>query len=370
MISPNKIKLYIASRFFKKFFQITLSFSLIIFFVNLVENSSKVKESGAEFYAIFLMSFFQIPDFLNEIIISIILISSTLTYFTLSNRSEITIIRSSGFSIWSISKSMAFASLILGIFWVLIFDPISSLMLKKYNQLELFYVEDYQREIIAPQDGIWIRQENLAKKDHELLINAKKVIKEFLEFNNITIWFFDDKGRFYKKIDAKEMFHEGRVWRVEKAVINDKNFINKSVSQIEIPTNLKSDFIYETVVSNFQNVKLFSVYQLFSLIKNLEEAGFSATKFSVYLQSLLAKPIMFFSMTLIACFFGINHIRDNKAILMIFLGIVLGIAVYVISGIMISLGSSGLIPIFASTWLISLISLSTGILLIYQKEKF
>jgi lipopolysaccharide export LptBFGC system permease protein LptF len=78
---------------------------------------------------------------------------------------------------------------------------------------------------------------------------------------------------------------------------------------------------------------------------------------------------MFIAMTLIACYFGINHIRNQKSIIMITIGVVTGVAFYIASTILNSIGSSGLISVFASTWSVSLICVSIGILLIYSKEK-
>jgi lipopolysaccharide export LptBFGC system permease protein LptF len=53
---------------------------------------------------------------------------------------------------------------------------------------------------------------------------------------------------------------------------------------------------------------------------------------------------------------------------MIFLGVATGLILYITSSIMNALGSSGIIPIFASTWVVAIICLSLGILLIYKKE--
>jgi lipopolysaccharide export LptBFGC system permease protein LptF len=80
-------------------------------------------------------------------------------------------------------------------------------------------------------------------------------------------------------------------------------------------------------------------------------------------------PLVFLAMTMIACYFGINHIRNNRNYLILFIGIIMGVFLYVINAILISLGSSNLISIFASTWMINLVYLAIGILLVYKKEK-
>lgn len=369
MIFVKRINRYIAKTFLVKFLQITCGFSLLIFLINLLEALDKIRDSGASFLVAALMSFLKSPDFLNEVAPSLILISSILTFFFLSSRSEITIARASGFSLWHILKPIAISSFLLGIFWITVFGPISMKMSNKFNSLESEYVLREKRDMVAPSNGIWLKQINVEKPDEEIIIQAKKIYKDTTEFSNVTLWFFDNKSHFYKKIDAKNMSLQGNKWLLEDIIFNDFSHLNTTAKKLEVATNLDPEFINQTVISNFQNAKLFSIFQIPELIKDLRSAGFSSTKFEVYFHSLLSKPLLFVAMTLISCYFGINHVRNNKSIFMMFLGIIFGLIIYITSGIINALGSSSLIPVFASTWTISIICISIGILLIYRKEK-
>lgn len=366
----KKIDLYIAKHFLIKFLQIAFGFSLLIFFINLLDTLEKVRDSDVPFLATTLMAFLQIPDFLNEIAPSLILISGIITFFSLSSKSEITIIRSSGFSMWQVLQPVAFVAFFLGIFWITIFNYLSVEMTKKFNNLEGKYVRNEKREMVAPSSGIWLKQTNLNKPDEEIIIQAKKVYTGTLELDDVTLWFFNNNGQFYQKVDAQQMFLEENFWLLQDVVINSDNQLNKKTKSYSVPTNLEADFIIQTVITNFQNVKLYTLFELPELIIDLQSSGFSSVKFKVYLNSLLSKPFLFLAMTLIACFFGINHNRSNKTVFMMFIGITFGLILYITSGIINTLGSSGLIPVFASTWTISIICLAIGILLIYQKEKF
>ncbi len=367
----KKINRYIAGHFLTKFLQITCGFSLLIFLINLLDTIEKVRGSDEVPFAITaFMAFLQIPDFLNEIAPSLILIAAITTFFFLSSKSEVTIIRSSGFSLWQVLQPIAFSALLLGIFWVIVFGPISVMMGEKFNNLEGKYVRKERREMVAPANGIWLKQINVNNPEEDIIIQAKKVVKNTLELDDVTLWFFDKNGQFYQKIDAENMFLENHDWLLQNITINDSKDLNKKLKAYVVPTNLEADFITQTVINNFQNVKLFSVFQLPKLINDLQSSGFASTKFRVYFNSLLSKPFLFVAMTLIACFFGITHTRNNKSIFMMFVGITLGLILYITSGIVNALGSSGLIPIFASTWTIAIICLSIGILLIYRKEKF
>jgi len=367
-MKPKSINKYIAKNFLIKFLQISCGFSLLIFFINLIDALDKVKETNGPLYAAMLMAFLQIPDFLNDVVPSLVMISAIFTFFLLSSKSEITIIRMSGFSLWQILQPVALSAVFLGIFWITIFGPISIQMSKKFNYLEGKYVKNEMREVVAPQNGIWLKQTNIEHPEEEIIIQAKKVYKENLELDDVTVWFFDKNNQFYKKINAPQMFMQEGFWILQSAIVNESDTLNKAVPRIIIPTNLKADFIIQKIVNNFQNVKLFSIFELPKLIKDLHSAGFNPTKFKVYLNSLISKPLLFLAMTLIACYFGLNHIRNQNAIMMIFFGIVIGLAFYIISGIVNALGSSNLIPIYASTWVIAIICLAIGTLLIYQKE--
>jgi lipopolysaccharide export system permease protein len=367
-MKPKLINIYIAKSFLSKFLQITLGFSLLIFFINLLDTLEKFHGSEAPIYTGILMAFFLIPDFLNDVIPSLVLISAIITFFLLSSKSEITIIRMSGFSLWQILQPVATTAAILGVFWVTIFGPISIQMAKKFNALENKYVENESREVVAPENGIWLKQGNENDPDEEIIIQAKKVYQETLELDDVTVWYFNKNGEFYKKVDAKEMLMEENFWFLKEATLNDNNNLNKKLDNYKIPTGLSADFVMQKIVNNFQNVKLFSIFELPHLISELQSSGLSSTKFKVYYQSLLSKPLLFLAMTLIACYFGLNHIRSQNAILMIFSGIALGLIFYITSSILNALGSSGLIPIFASTWIIAIICISIGTLLLYRKE--
>lgn len=361
------INFYIAKNFLIKFLQVLIGFSLLIFFINFIDTLERIKD--APIYISILVAFLQIPDFLNDIAPSMVLISSIIGFFALSSKSEISIIRMSGFSLWQVLQPIALSAFLLGIFWITIFDPISVLALKKFNFLEAKYTKNETREMVEPHNGIWVKQNNLEKPQEQIIIQAQRAYRETAEFGGVTVWFFDKNDGFYKKIDATSARMEGKTWVLSDLILNENdNILNKKLDKMTIPTDLTSDFVMDKIVNNFQNVKLFSFFELPTLINDLSSAGFASTKFKVYFHSLLSRPLLFAAMTLIACFFGLNHVRNQNTVLMLFIGVITGLGLYITSTIVNALGSSGLIPVFASTWIIVVICLAIGTLLIYRKE--
>jgi len=363
------INRYLAFNFLTRFLQIVLGFSLLIFIINLIDLLQTAQDKNIPLSIVMLMSFLQIPNFINDIVSSLVLIAAVATFFSLSLRSEISIIRVSGFSLWQILKPITFCAMLLGIFWITVFSHFSVLAQKQLKYLEGKYIKGEEQEIIEPQNGIWIKQENLENHEEEIIIQAKKALKEKLQFRQVTVWYFDKNHNFYKRINSSKMLLGKNFWLLENPVLNQgETVLNQATGEIKIPTNFDKAFIRDKVLNNFQEAKIFSIFQLPNLITELDSSGFSTIKFIVYFNSLLIMPVIFPAMIFIACFFGLNHVRNNNSIVMIFLGVITGLILYILSAIITALGSAGVIPPFVATWLIALICLAVGILLIYKKE--
>ena len=112
--------------------------------------------------------------------------------------------------------------------------------LKKFHKIEGQYVQKEKREIVKPTGGIWIKQNNLEKKNEEIIIRAEAAYKENLEFTKVKIWFFDSENNFYKKIDAKKANLIEGSWLVKKPILNmGYQTLNKKTPDLSIPSDLE-----------------------------------------------------------------------------------------------------------------------------------
>jgi lipopolysaccharide export system permease protein len=155
---------------------------------------------------------------------------------------------------------------------------------------------------------------------------------------------------------------------LENAIINDKDNLNKNILNLEIKTNLKADFISKKILNNFEDARLFSLYDLPDLINNLKDSGFPPRKFIVQYYSILVRPFLFAAMALIAAFFSVNNVRSQNNITWFMLGVIFGLVSYIALIIIRAFGASGLIPVFLSTWMTAIILLAISMLLIFKKE--
>lgn len=365
----SKINIYLAKDFLLNFIQILAIFSLLIFFINLMDSLDKARSSGASSIIAVEMAFLQISSFISDIVSSLVLIAAIITFIKLSMRSEITIIRISGYSLWRIIRPISFTAFLLGLFWIFVFGPLSIKMAQAFDDLEREHINKLMREVIILKNGIWLKQNNIDKVGEEIVLQARTVYDDTeIELKNVKFLFYDNDGVYYERIDAKSAYLKDGFWELKDIILNDQDNINSKVDSLQIKTDVKYDFVKQKIINNFQNVKLFSIFTLPFIIKSLEDSGFSSAKFTVYFYSLISKPLLFVAMTFIACFFGLNHIRSQKSSVMIFLGIITGLVVYIASEILQNLGASGIISNFAATWLVIIICLASGVLMIYKKE--
>lgn len=368
MMLLNRADIYLAKRFIINFGLTILGFSVLIFFINMLESLDRSGSAGVPFYMMIFMSFLHIADFLNDIAPSLVLISAIITFFGLSSRSELTVIRSCGYSLWQIIFPVALSSFLSGLLWIAVFNPISVSMNKNLNELERKYIDKEVREVFAPKNGIWLRQEDQDVKGGEIIIQAQKIYQGSFELGDVKLWFFDQNGGLTKRLNANTVNLKLGQLVLKDIIVNDANLINSYLEELVIQSNLEPEFVVQKIVNSFQDVRFFSIYELPALIASFGSSGFSSTKFEVYFQNLLCLPLLFMAMILVSCYFGLNHTRNKNNILKILLGIIVGVTLYISSTILSALGSSGIISIFSSTWLITILCLATGTLLIYKKE--
>jgi lipopolysaccharide export LptBFGC system permease protein LptF len=227
----KSINIYLAKNFLRRFIQLTCAFSLLIFLINFIEIFNRTSANKVDLNVKLVMAFLNVPQFINEISSSLILISAIICYFSLSNRSEITIIRNSGLSLWHIAKPISLSALFIGIFWITVFQPLSIKTSKLLENLELINFSDQiksQTKInsnLNSSNQIWLRQENLEISGEEIIINGYAIDSQNLKFANVSLWFFDNNGVFYKRIDSEEMSFINNSLILKNNTVNEQSEI-------------------------------------------------------------------------------------------------------------------------------------------------
>jgi len=361
------IDIYLAKLFLKNFLIVIGGFAILFFIINLVEIFDRVEDGNSNLIILLFLAFLKTPQSLTSVVLSVVLISAIYTFYQLSNRCELVVIRNCGYSLWKISRPLIIASLVLAIFWITIFNFLETFSLKKYNVYEAEFIETEMRENILTNEGLWLKQSINENQGYNIIL-VRKIFKNSQQLFNNTIWFFDKNYNFYKRIDARRMVLTNKHWKIDNAILNDNNNINTEIANIEISTDIDEDFLQKKIINLENTVDYYNIFELPNIINELEKSGLNSKKYKIYFNVKLNYLILFVSMILFAIYFGENLSRNRDSAIKLFYGIVFGLLVFLSSSIFSTLGSSNILTIFEATWLVSLFYLAISIILIYRKE--
>ena len=119
---PLTLNFYIVKVFLKKLFYTIGALSLLVFIINIFEALDAVKNvKQITVVQVLEMALLMVPDFLSNIAVFIIMLVTMLTLFGLSSKSEITVMRSFGMSLWHILLPIILTSFLMGLVFIFAF---------------------------------------------------------------------------------------------------------------------------------------------------------------------------------------------------------------------------------------------------------
>ena len=130
--------------------------------------------------------------------------------------------KTSGISLWKILSPILICFFFVGLFSIIILNPFSTLLNKKYENLQtLFFGKKNIQEFSFDTKGFWIKQKS-GKKN--LIINANKIDEKTNTLFDINIFEYDDAKIFQKKIKAQRGKFTSRKLLLHNVKSIDGNF--------------------------------------------------------------------------------------------------------------------------------------------------
>ena len=117
---------------------------------------------------------------------------------------------------FSIILNSSFLSVLVGIFFITSINPITSALVKKYENIKGAYERDKDYLAAVTANGIWIKEKNFGINN---FIRSSALKNEKLL--NVTIYEFDQKNNFIRRIEADSANITTTKWYLENAKIVD-----------------------------------------------------------------------------------------------------------------------------------------------------
>ena len=334
--------------------------------ISLFEGSELVRRSMGKPYIdlsiILEMILLKLPNHFQMLMPFIVLSATMVTFYRLNHTQEIVAARSSGLSIWQLLRGLMAFVLVFGLMQLIILNPLSAAMSKRYINLESLYFSGASNRISISETGLWFRE---ITPERQSIIHTVYVQPETKTFTKVTFHNFLPNGGYATRIDAASAILENGYWALRDAIIwEDKEgaFKTHPVMKIQTPLTI------EKIQDNNTLPETISFWSLPKFIDILDKSGLSSVSYRLYWHGQIAKLGMMMTMILLAATFGIRPVRQGGTILYITFGIGSGFALYFLNDIVYALGLGGQVPILLAAWTPTLIVTLLSLALLLHLE--
>ena len=363
MIKNFVINKYLAKEFFKIVINTSLIFFCLGFVLSVFEEINFFKDLEISINIPIILSALFVPSLLYNMFPFVILISGIWFFLKIKKTDEIIALKVSGISNFSIIIIPSIVSIILGILFITSFNPITSILVKKYENIKGSYETDQDYLAAITVNGIWIREKDLNKNN---IIRSSNLNKENLI--RVTIYEFDKENNFIKRIEARSANISSFNWVLKDATIIDAdgNNLSSNISRL----SYISMYDIKKIKSLYSNLDTISFWNLKNEIQLLEARGYSTREMEAKFQRSFAFPFFLLSMVLLSGVFTLGMTFKENNWSYVFIAIITSVFIFYFNDFSAALGKTEKLPIVISVWMpIIIIFIFSGVGVIHANQK-
>ena len=336
----------------------------LIMLIDFVEISrgvgSDVDLSGARIFGLMLL---KSPQVIIQLLPFVFLFGTLAAFVGLNRRSELIAMRAAGVSAWRFVLPAAGAALLFGLVTVTALGPLAA-SADGLFQRERTRLSGSAAGVEAPPT-VWIRE---GDDTRQMVIRAERQDRSDARLLDVTFFIYtnDAEGMrtFSERIDADSASLSNGSWRLVNAVGAEIGQRAVRYATLDLPSSLADEEAFE----RFARPQATSFWSLPAQIDRIEAAGFSSTAYRLRLQQLLATPLMFAAMSILAAAFSLRLMRLGDLARMSVAAVVLGFAFFFVNQAASAFGSAEVIPPWLAAWLPPLLTALAAFTLLFYTE--
>ncbi len=299
---------------------------------------------GVGFGLVLLMGVLHLPFLIQKLMPFAVLFGTMLTFQRLTRSHELVAARSAGVSVWQFLLPALLVAQGLGVFTLVAFNPLASVLVARYEALDHAYLSQDAGLITVAHGGLWLRQPR--DGGGEILIHARQMNPDTGVLGHVIVFTFGADATFAGRVDAALGHLRPGYWDLDKPLVSDVNGNSRLEPSLRIPTDLTSHRIQES----FAAPETLSFWDLPGFVRELEAVGFSAREHRLYWHELLALPLLLSAMLLIGTTSSLRLVRHGGTGLLIAAGLATGFFFYIMSDVVFAIGLSGRLPAVLAAW--------------------
>jgi lipopolysaccharide export system permease protein len=355
------------SRYLGQHFLVSLGFVVgvavtLIFLADLIETLRRASgEENATLGVVLGLTLLRLPSLTLKLLPFAALFGAIWSFSRLTRSQELVVARAGGVSVWQFLAPALVLAFAIGTLVVTVVNPLSAVMVSRFEQLEAKYLEGRPSLLAFSKTGLWLRQ---ADANGQSVIHALGVSAESMELREVIIFLYEGVDEYRGRIDARSARLGDGHWELSDALLSRPGQPPQRYDRYELPTELTRARIQES----FASPETLSFWALPGFIEVLEAAGFTAVRHRLYWHSVLATPVMLCAMVLLAATFSLRLTRRGLTGVLVAVGVGAGFVLYFVADVVHALGIAGNLPVVLAAWSPAGVCTMLGLAMLFHME--
>ena len=284
-------------------------------------------------------------------------------FANMNRRSELTAMRAAGISAWRFTLPAAGAAALVGAFSITALNPVTAAMNDRYERDKAVLMSGYLNT--APKT-VWLRQ---GSRSQQVIIRAAaREGRDGVRLRDVSLFVFSiEQGGalvFSRRYDAQEARLQHGTWILSHAREGTPGQPATLVDSLSLPSTLDE----RSALERFSSPGSIPFWSLPGMIARTEAAGFSAVSYRLQWQQLLATPLMYAAMAILAAAFSLRLQRLGGLAALAGAGVGLGFLFFFVGQLCQALGRAAVAPVALAAWAPASLALLAGVTLLLYTE--
>ena len=337
----------------------------VVVLVNFVELSRTVGgHVDLTFYATLGLTLLKSPTVILQLLPFVFLFGVMGAFITLNRGSELVAMRAAGVSAWRFVLPAAAVALVIGLIVVAVLNPAAAALNARFEDRRAALTEGP-----SPSFGqdIWLRQ---GDDGQQVVIHARshETVRDTVYVSGVSL-FFQQVGPsgvldFSRRIEAARAVLAPGSWRLSDVREATPGAGSIRSEQLTLPSPLD----HRSAMEKLTAPGSVPFWRLPDTIRTAELAGYSAGAYRLRFQQLLATPLLYSAMAVLAAAFSLRLMRLGNWAGFAGIGVALGFAVFFAGQFCSGLSATEVIPPFMAAWTPPLLALLSGLTLLCYTE--
>lgn len=351
---------YLCREFFKLLILCLIVFLMVFHIIIFVGGIDNFIDAGVPLTRMAVYHLYETPFIIVQMLPPAVLIAVIILFAVMRKNNEIVALKSSGISVWQVSRPVVITALFLSLGLFLFSEvvvPYSSSKSKAIMRIEVDKIDLLQ---INGRRHIWY-------KGADCIYWIWRFNEKAKTMDNVTLYFFDPSFRLVKRIDGRQAVWRDGKWQITEGIIleaqgaHDYSLRRFDRIDLELPETP------ETFVREERQPEEMGYWQLKRFAELLKEEGYDATRYFVDLNIKASFPFVVLAMAMVGIPIALRLKRGGTP-LGVSIGLMLCFTYLLVLGISRSLAFAEIMPPVLAAWLPNALFFFLGIYLMLHVE--